>query len=83
LINIQRHAQAETIHVQLDYGRAHVRLVVEDDGVGLPEREAPEADEPHSFGLTGMHERAALLGGQMTVSSQPGQGTRIEVIVPG
>jgi signal transduction histidine kinase len=87
LNNIQRHAHAETIHVQLDYGQAHVRLVVEDDGLGLPSVVDPPADGPEeerqSFGLIGMRERAALLGGQMTISSERGQGTRIEVIVPG
>lgn len=83
LVNVQRHAQARTARVQLDFGRAHVRLVVEDDGVGLPEGEEDEADEPRGFGLTGMRERAVLLGGQMTITSQAGQGTRVEVIVPG
>ncbi len=81
LVNVQRHAQAETVRVQLDYGRAHVRLVVEDDGLGLPD--SAERHDGQGFGLTGMRERAALLGGQMTLSSQPGQGTRVEVIVPG
>jgi signal transduction histidine kinase len=87
LNNIQRHAHAETIHVQLDYGQAHVRLVVEDDGVGLPSAADPPAADPAEdrtgFGLIGMRERAALLGGQMTIVSDEGQGTRIEVIVPG
>ena len=81
LINVQRHAQANTVHVQLDYGRVHIRLVVEDDGVGLPSR--PDDQGEGGFGLTGMRERTALLGGQMAVTSEPGQGTRIEVIVPG
>jgi signal transduction histidine kinase len=87
LINVQRHACAQTVHVQLDYGHAHVRLIVEDDGRGLPEmgENGPAQAEggPRSFGLTGMRERATLLGGQMIVTSHPGQGTRIEVIVPG
>lgn len=82
LVNVQRHAQAAAVHVQLDFGRAHVRLVVEDDGVGLPQPDGGNLDG-HGFGLTGMRERASLMGGQMTVGSQPGQGTRVEVIVPG
>jgi signal transduction histidine kinase len=87
LINVQRHAGADTVHVQLDYGHAHVRLAVEDDGAGLPELAIGSPDDAkdgrHGFGLTGMRERAALLGGRLIVTSQPGQGTRIEVIVPG
>jgi signal transduction histidine kinase len=81
LINVQRHANAHSVHVQLDYGRVHIRLVIEDDGVGLPSR--LDGDGEGGFGLTGMRERTALLGGQMAVTSEPGQGTRIEVIVPG
>ena len=83
LVNIQRHARATTVHVQLDFGQAHVRLVVEDDGVGLPRPAAEGSPGGDGFGLTGMRERASLLGGQMTLTSQPGQGTRVEVIVPG
>ncbi len=82
LVNIQRHAQAKTVHVQFDFGNAHLRLVVEDDGVGLPTT-GEGSDDGRGLGLTGMRERAALLSGQMTVASQPGQGTRVEVIVPG
>ena len=81
-----RRARAQTVHVQLDYGQAHLRLVVEDDGVGFEEG-APageHGDEARrAFGLIGMRERAMLLGGQLTITSQLGEGTRVEVIVPG
>jgi signal transduction histidine kinase len=87
LVNVRRHAQAETVHVQLDFGHSQVRLVVEDDGIGLPEsteRDDGDSDaDRRGFGLIGMRERTALLGGEMTVLSGPGTGTRIEVIVPG
>ncbi len=84
LNNIQRHAGAETVHVQFDYGHAHLRLIIEDDGVGLPDLiGAADAEGLAGLGLLGMKERAALLGGQLEISSQPGQGVRIEVIVPG
>ncbi|RPI52123.1 MAG: sensor histidine kinase, partial [Chloroflexi bacterium] len=87
LVNLQRHAQAQTVHVQLDYGQAHIRLVVEDDGVGFteePDHAAEDGDETRrGFGLIGMRERAMLLGGQVTISSHLGEGTRVEVIVPG
>ena len=85
LNNIQRHAQARNAGVQLDYGAHHVRLVVWDDGIGLPTsyQTTKAGDEGHGFGLIGMQERAALLGGQMRVDSAPQQGTRVEVIVPG
>ncbi|HSJ55958.1 MAG TPA: GAF domain-containing protein, partial [Anaerolineae bacterium] len=80
LVNVQRHAQASAVHVQLDYGHAHVRLIVEDDGVGL---DTATDGAARGFGLTGMKERTALLGGEIVVSGEPGQGTRVQVIVPG
>jgi len=84
LNNIRRHAQARNAGVQLDYGMAHTRLVVWDDGVGLPaDHEAGQEGDGRGFGLVGMEERAVLLGGEMKVNSAPDEGTRIEVIVPG
>ncbi len=85
LNNVRRHADARNAGIQFDYGARHVRLVVWDDGVGLPSD--PNAvsgdDDGHGFGLIGMQERTALLNGQMTVTSAPGEGTQLEVIVPG
>jgi signal transduction histidine kinase len=84
LNNAERHARARNAGVQLDYGAQHVRLVIWDDGVGLPtDSSATIGEDGHGFGLIGMQERAALLGGQMRVTSTPSEGTRIEVIVPG
>ena len=56
-----------------------VRLQVEDDGVGMP---AKINSRGHSFGLAGIKERIASLGGEVEVRSQKGKGTRLEVIVP-
>lgn len=85
LTNVQRHAQARTAGVQLDYGVGLVRLVVWDDGIGLPADHGTNGsdDDRPGFGLVGMRERVTLLGGEMNVSSVPGEGTRIEVTVPG
>jgi signal transduction histidine kinase len=69
----------------LDYGVGLVRLVVWDDGIGLPADHGANdgKDDRPGFGLVGMQERATLLGGDMNVSSVPDEGTRIEVTVPG
>ena len=62
-------------------GRAMVTLAVHDDGHGFP----PQAIRPaagRGEGLPGMRERAALLGGALSVESAPGAGTRIAAAIP-
>ena len=79
LTNVRKHAAATSAVVVLEYaGPATVRLEVRDDGRGLP-AEATGA----GFGLLGLTERAARLGGRLDVASDPGQGTRVLVEVPG
>jgi signal transduction histidine kinase len=51
---------------------------IEDDGVGF---DPAEARVQSGFGLKGMEERVARLGGKLIVQSSPGEGTRIEVEV--
>jgi signal transduction histidine kinase len=75
--NARRHGRATLVTVTVTFGAEDTRLVVTDDGRGF----APDA--PHSgFGLLGLRERAALLGGTATVDSAPGTGTRVTVTVP-
>ncbi len=85
LSNVRQHAQARHAGIQLDYGAQYVRLVIWDDGVGLPTDDSAVRweEDGRGFGLIGMQERATLLGGQVSVASAPGEGARIEVIVPG
>jgi signal transduction histidine kinase len=84
LNNVRRHAHARNAGIQLDYGARHVRLAVWDDGVGLAADRSPAGGDGdgHGFGLIGMQERTALMNGHMTITSAPGQGTKVEVIVP-
>ncbi|KAA2267200.1 sensor histidine kinase [Solihabitans fulvus] len=77
LANIRRHAGAVEVSVRLDYGDSGVRLTVADDGGGFevdPDREG--------FGLRGLRGRVADIGGAVTVTSDPGVGTVVEVVVP-
>jgi signal transduction histidine kinase len=84
LSNVQRHAQAHNSHVLLSFEAGQVRLVVQDDGVGLSPANLPDpSGGDGGFGLIGMKERASLLGGELRVSSVPDEGTQVEVIVPG
>ncbi|RLC79045.1 MAG: hypothetical protein DRJ03_03080 [Chloroflexi bacterium] len=84
LSNIVRHAQAHSAHVHLGFEEGQVRLVVQDDGRGLLPANLPDpSGDDGGFGLIGMKERASLLGGEMRISSVPGEGAQIKVIVPG
>ena len=78
LANAQRHASAHHVLTSLRVTNTDVSLVVEDDGAGIN----PAADGVPSFGLLGMRERAARLGGTLTIESQPGQGVRVQARIP-
>jgi signal transduction histidine kinase len=73
LNNAVRHAGARTCRVRLEAGNEHVRLVVEDDGAGIP------AGAPGGLGSVSMRRRATEIGGELSVTSGP--GTRVEAIV--
>jgi signal transduction histidine kinase len=84
LNNVIRHAEARTVHIALDYDETGVHLSVRDDGAGFDvERLRTAATSGRQpLGLAGMQERAALLGGLVTIKSQPGDGTLIEASLP-
>ncbi len=71
LNNIAKHAHASHVDVALRQQGAEVELCVRDDGVGFD----PERRVPGHFGLLMMHERAAVVAADLTVSSLPGSGT--------
>ncbi len=75
--NARRHGRAGRVAVSVRFGTTDTRLVVSDDGAGF-DVGAPR----EGFGLLGLRERAALLGGTVTVDSAPGTGTRVLVTVP-
>ena len=75
--NAGRHSQANVIRVQFTNG-GPLRLLVEDDGIGFD----PDVLVTTGFGLAGMRERAAAIGGRFEVASSPNTGTRVEVNVP-
>ncbi len=77
LTNIARHATATAASVTIEASEREIRLAVSDDGCGF------DATVPKkTFGLLGMHERVALLGGHLDIDSVPGQGTRITGSLP-
>jgi signal transduction histidine kinase len=81
--NIGKHSQATLVNVSLVSADGVLKLVVEDNGVGFNVEEAWAKRE--SFGLSGMRERVALLGGQFHVESRqenPRRGTKISIELP-
>ncbi|MDQ2975881.1 MAG: PAS domain-containing protein [Acidobacteriota bacterium] len=75
LTNIARHAEVLEATVRLSTHQKTLLIEVEDRGKGFDVDAVLKASE--TSGLPGMRERAVLLGGQMTVESQPGVGTRL------
>ncbi|WP_242040980.1 PAS domain S-box protein [Leptolyngbya sp. FACHB-261] len=78
LTNAIKYANANEIRIELVYDDAQCRLQVKDDGQGFGVVGVPMSG---GFGLLGMSERAERIGAQLTIESQPGQGTEIIVIV--
>ena len=76
LTNVVRHAHATQAVVALQGVDGGLRLVVRDDGRGL------DSDGHDGAGITGMRERAMLVGGRVTVTSATGQGTEVRFDVP-
>ncbi len=79
LHNVAKHAQAHTVNIQMSRENTTLRLVVEDDGVGMTPKPFTGG---RSFGLAGMRERIGMLGGSVRIASTKGRGTRLEVSVP-
>ena len=71
--NIERHANAQQVDVRLDCGADRIDLVIRDDGAGFD----PASVELERYGLTGMRERAAIIGAGVEVNSRPGGGTEV------
>jgi len=79
LHNVAKHAHARNVTVQVERVDDLVHVSVEDDGVGI---QARSNSRDQSFGLAGIKERIAMLGGISRVISAKEQGTRIEISVP-
>jgi two-component system sensor histidine kinase DegS len=83
LNNVRKHSEASAVELTMDFTDSGLRMTIADNGKGF--------ELPHStghlalsgkLGLIGMQERARLLGGTMTIRSEPSEGTCVEVRVP-
>src|SRR5471032_1358100 len=79
LHNVAKHAQAQNVNIQMERKGETLRLIIEDDGMGIRAVTNPLRT---SFGMSGMQERISTLGGQMKVISRKGEGTKISITVP-
>jgi two-component system NarL family sensor kinase len=89
LQNVAKHAGAQSVRIRLAWHNGRVVLEVSDDGAGFDPVEQRSASEPQSgvppptgLGLSGMRERAELLGGTLELISAPGRGTTVRLAVP-
>jgi signal transduction histidine kinase len=77
LTNAVRHSGAARIESRLEFDPRCVRLVITDNGIGMPPTSAGEG-----LGLAGMRERASLVNGHLTIDSRPGHGVEVALEVP-
>jgi signal transduction histidine kinase len=77
LTNAVRHGQARRAVIEIREGPAAVEVLVRDDGRGFD-----TSGRSDGFGLLGMRERVALLGGELAIRSSPGQGTTVSARLP-
>ena len=85
LTNVSRHAQADSAVVSVSERDGVLRASITDDGQGLPEadRLGPRGDGLEGgFGMSGMRERAELVGGELELGRAPVQGTVVRLTVP-
>lgn len=79
LTNILRHSGATSVNISLTVEKGTAVLLVSDNGIGIPRI---KKDDPESFGLTGMKERAILAGGKLVIKGAKNKGTSLVLKVP-
>lgn len=79
LANVARHAQASEAKVRIGVQDGALQVEITDDGQGF---DPSIVGQPGHYGLVGMRERARLAGGGLEITSQPGAGTRLRMVIP-
>ena len=79
--NVKKHAEAKHLSVQLDYSQNEIALEVRDDGKGFAVDQMQDNSTGH-YGMTGMRERAAAIGGVLEVTAAQGTGTTVRLRAP-
>lgn len=85
VINILKHASASNVYVYLCSGGSMINIAIEDDGKGFDPKAVlavGEGEHERGFGILGMKERIAMLDGELSICSEPGEGTLVTIEVP-
>lgn len=83
LSNVQKHAKADRVAIDLEIDLERLRVTIKDNGVGFNmDTVLSDPDKWDHFGIRGILERARLVGGEGTIDSKKGRGTMIVVVVP-
>jgi len=86
LNNAVKHSGATEVQVTIELAPGGFKLIVADNGSGIGPKQsasAPAGDRLISgYGLGGIHKRLGQIGGRMDIVSKPGQGVRVELLVP-
>ena len=83
IVNVSRHAHAESVYVSLEFKENKVCVQIEDDGAGFDFSQGfISRGIGRGVGLLGMKERAELVGGTLTIDTRPRGGTRVLVEIP-
>jgi PAS domain S-box-containing protein len=78
LHNVSKYAHASHVRVSLSGSPEGVQMCIHDDGAGFD----PEVGRGHGLGIVSMKERAIMVQGDLSIRSQPGQGTEVRVFIP-
>jgi two-component system sensor histidine kinase UhpB len=78
LQNVRSHSAARSVEVSLECSGGVAIMTISDDGIGLESTPLSGA----AFGLIGMRERAALVGGELHLQGAPGRGTTVQALIP-
>lgn len=82
--NILKHAKAKHVYVSVKYTEENVEIRMEDDGVGFAINNIQnlKRKDGSGFGIVMMQEHAFLFSGRLDIDSEPGKGTKIDVVIP-
>jgi len=80
--NITRHAHESYVAIMLSFKAGALRMIIEDDGIGFAFNDSLNSHQSGHFGLLGMRERVAALGGMFEIETAPGRGTTLFITVP-
>lgn len=81
--NIAKYANATQVRVSISKENRHLKLVVQDNGIGfIPDSKEKNQVTGSGYGLANMHRRASRVGGKLSIRSAPGEGSVIEFLIP-